>query len=350
MKKIGLLGIIICLLIHINSSFAQEDIDDWKYQKELWIDHQASTELLEDYQIFVEMNTLQLIEEGKLSPSGRDLRIFDPETKHFLCYWLENEIFSSNTKIWFRVPQLLPKSRKKIYLCYGNPDAQKVDYQSCTFQFFDDFVGNTLDEEKWEAVGNGTFRIQNGLIAFEGLGTDILIRSTQHFEMPLITEMKVTDSQGKYLALALIKSEPLPYIWEGYTLGLDEGKNKIELMLTQSELSSCGAYNIYPTGIRGKLSENNIGIWSLSWITRNTIFANWPGGDLLEPNAIWSIQQLDIVLGVLACDMGSTFQGKLTVDWVRVRKLAANPPALTLGIENSNPKIGTINYLKDGVG
>ena len=342
--------ILACLICISSFSFAQENIQDWKFQKELWINHTESAEALEDYQVNFEINTRKLIEKGKLSPTGQDLRIYDPEINTFLCYWLEDEVFEQKTKIWFRVPQLSPNSRKKVMLCYGNPNAQKVNYEDCTFQFFDDFAGSSLDYNKWEPIGNGNYKIQNSQITFDGNGADIIIRSTQQFEMPLITEMKVTDTQGRYLALSLIKSERIPYVWEGYTMALNKDRQHMELMLTQSELSSCGAYNIYPTGIKGKLSEENRGIWSLSWITRNTIFANWPGGDLLEPNAVWVIQKLDIIMGVLACDMGSAFSGKLSVDWVRVRKLASNPPELILGTENINPNIGVIKYLKDGIG
>ena len=350
MKTSNLQIICICLIISSRIALAQEHIQDWKYHKEIWINHHTNAEELDNYQVSFEINTQKLIETNKLSPTGHDLRIYDPESHTFLCYWLENEVFEQKTKIWFRIPKLLPNTKKRVLLCYGNPQAKVINYENCTFQFFDDFTGNTLNYEKWEPMGNGNYKIQNSQIIFEGDGADIIIRSTQRFEMPLITEMKVTDSQGKYLALALIKSDKTPYIWEGYTMALNQDKQHMELALTQSELSSCGAYTIYPTGIKGKLSEENTGIWSLSWITRNTIFASWPGGDLLEPNSVWVIQDLDIILGVLACDMGETFSGNLSVDWIRVRKLAVNPPQLILGTENISPKIGVIKYLKDGIG
>lgn len=342
MNREHLLIFIFFLKVHF--LFAQKPIEQWKYTRAIRIDNRQSVETLQDYQINIPLNARRLIEQGKLHPKAQDLRVFDSDGQTELCYWIEGEIFENEIILWLRIPEILAQSRKTVYLAYGNKDAPLVDYQNCTFLYFDDFNGQVLDEEKWQRQGNGEIQIQESCITFKGEEADILLRSRQSFELPLITEMKVTQCKGKYLALALIKDAYPAAFWEGYTMGLDQNSSAMELVLNQSDTRPCGGYNFNPTRVNAKYSEEHEGIWSLSWIIRNAIFAHWPGGDFIEPNAVWQIGDLNIVLGVLACNMGQAMGGELSVDWIRVRKLAAQPPSTSTDSEQVNTKIGAIEY------
>jgi hypothetical protein len=124
----------------------------------------------------------------------------------------------------------------------------------------------------------------------------------------------------------------------------------MELALSQTEASQCGAFSFAPTRVKAKTAESASGIWSLSWLFRNEIMAEANGKQFLEPNAIWQIGSLKVVLGVVACDMNGKFKGRMAVDWVRIRQVATNPPTLIIGIESENPRIGYLEYFKENNG
>jgi hypothetical protein len=329
---------------------AQESPEAWKYRHSILIDNSQSNLQLTDYQIDINFNLQELIRQNKLHPSGKDLRILDQDGKTFLCFWLENEVFAPRTKIWCKVPQILAKKQHTIYILYGNPNAQTLDYQACTFPLFEDFNAPEIDEKKWQVYGNGNVELKDGIAYLSGNQTDITLISRADFEMPIIVEMKVVSSSGKYLAMALLKAENLPIFWEGYTLALNQTTAQMELALSQTEVSQCGAYAFEPTSVKAKLAEQTTGVWSLSWLFRNTIMADFNGTQLLEPNALWQIGKLKVALGVLACGMNGNYAGSLAVDWLRIRQVVGTPPALIWGSESHNPKIGYLDYFKENMG
>ncbi|MEO1656006.1 MAG: DUF2341 domain-containing protein, partial [Bacteroidota bacterium] len=308
-------------------------------------DNQKSSEALYDYQVAFRIPARKLIEKGKMHPQAWDIRLTESDGQRMLCHWLENEPYAEELIGWVKIPYIPPYAKKKVFLYYGNPKAPPSADGACTFESFDDFLGESLDQEKWEIHGNGQLKIQDSQAHFNGEEADILIRSQASFSMPIISEMKVLSCTGKYLAMALLKDQTETPIWEGYTLGLDEPRDWMTLALNQSDFTPCGGYDYQPMRIRGKITEEHLGIWSLSWITRNSIFADLGGTQIIEPNAIWVIDQLDICLGVLACNLGRAFSGQLRVDWVRLRKFALNPPDTFLGEEKVNPDIpGLLDY------
>jgi hypothetical protein len=337
-------------LVSVNLGLAQESPEAWKYRHSIIIDNSQSNTQLADYQIDISFNLQVLIQKNKLHPSGKDLRILDQDGKTFLCFWLENEVFAPLTKIWVKIPQISARKQHTIYILYGNPNAQIIDYQACTFQLFEDFNARQIDEKKWQVYGNGNLELKDGIAYLSGNQTDIALVSVADFEMPIIVEMKVVDSGGKYLAMALLKAEKLPIFWEGYTLALNQPTAQMELALSQTEASQCGAYSFEPTSVKAKIAEQTTGVWSLSWLFRNTIMADFNGSQLLESNVLWQIDKLKVALGVLACGMNGNYVGNLAIDWVRIRRIAGSPPILILGTENNNPKIGYLDYFKENIG
>ncbi|MCU0448016.1 MAG: DUF2341 domain-containing protein [Microscillaceae bacterium] len=329
---------------------AQNLPEAWKYRQAIMIDNLQSDTQIIDYQIDIDFNLRQLIEQNKLHPSGKDLRILDQDGKTFLCFWLENEVFAPQTKIWCKIPHLAAREKHTIYILYGNPQAQAVDYQACTFPLFEDFKATQIDEGKWQIRGNGNLILQDGIAYFSGNQSDIALLSQADFTMPIIVEMKVVNTTGKYLAMSLLKSQHTPVFWEGYTLALNQTTARMELALSQTETSQCGAYAFEPSGVKAKFAEQAKGVWSLSWLFRNVIMADFNGNQLLEPNTIWEIGKLKVALGVLACGTNGNPSGSMAVDWVRVRQLASTPPSIVWGNESQNPKIGHLDYFKESIG
>jgi Domain of unknown function (DUF2341) len=340
----------IFLLLGTGIVSAQAFLRDWKYRQVIVLDGSGASESVADAQVELKFSMIEWIKKGKMHPTGRDLRICDEDGISLLCFWVENEVFADTTKIWVKVPELRAFSKKRIFIYFGNPKAEAQANAECTFLAFDDFNQADLDTAKWEQLGTGQIQIYSGKAHLQANEADIAIRSRESFAMPIIVEMNVVESVGKYMALALIKDIGTNVFWEGYTMSLNQSQARMELNLTQTEVSPCGAYDVLPTFVRAKPAQKTTGIWSLAWITRNTIMAHWAGGDLLEPNSIWKIQQLNVVLGVLACNTNQAFAGKLVVDWVRIRKFLQNPPMVHLDITESNPSIPAPDFGENSIG
>jgi len=69
------------------------------------------------------MDTASLITSGKMRENCEDIRFTDSDGVTLISYWIESGVNSSNTRIWVKVPSIPAKSRKTIYVYYGNPDA-----------------------------------------------------------------------------------------------------------------------------------------------------------------------------------------------------------------------------------
>jgi hypothetical protein len=312
----------------------QSSLRAWKYRSELIIDHTSSAETVAEYQTHFAFDARPLIKAGKIAPDGKDLRLIDSNGKTLLCHWLEGELDKGPVRIWVKIPYLEAGERKTVYLYYGNPAAVSVADGSCTFQSFDDFAGPTIDTEKWEQAGGGSLRIDRGKAHFQANGSDIVLRSYAAVQMPVIIEMWVTRSTGKFISLALTNTSPV--FWDGYALAIDHARKRAELALTDPEVTPCGGFSFLASFKASPMEERIDGLWSLSWLTSNTLMGNWPGGALLEQNSFREQKKRRIALGVLACSFQGSFAGELEVDWIRVRKFLAQEPPTSLGPETPN--------------
>ncbi|MHA2338679.1 MAG: DUF2341 domain-containing protein, partial [Candidatus Hodarchaeales archaeon] len=82
---------------------------------------------------------------SRADTNGDDLRFYDPG-KTLLNYWIESWNTSGTSIIWVEVPFALTS---KIYMHYGNANAEAMSSGEDTFIFFDDFEGSSLDTNKW---------------------------------------------------------------------------------------------------------------------------------------------------------------------------------------------------------
>ncbi len=92
----------------------------WQYRKPVTVENTDSTLTNED--VLITVDTLSLVNEGKLQNTCNDLRFTDSDENTSLDYWIESGCNTSETKIWTKVPSL-PDGGKTIYMYYGNPTA-----------------------------------------------------------------------------------------------------------------------------------------------------------------------------------------------------------------------------------
>ncbi|MCB0646443.1 MAG: DUF2341 domain-containing protein, partial [Saprospiraceae bacterium] len=88
---------------------------------------------LMDYQLRLEINTLELISAGKLQSSGADLRFGYNNGANLLNYWIESGLNTVNTVVWVKIDQLPANAITSIYMYYGNPIASPQSAIDGTF-------------------------------------------------------------------------------------------------------------------------------------------------------------------------------------------------------------------------
>ena len=95
----------------------------WEYRTQVIINNTLNPISLTDFQVLVNIDTVSLIDAGKMQGDCGDIRCTDSDGVTLLGYWIESGINSSDTKIWVKIPLIPANSTKIIYLYYGNPDA-----------------------------------------------------------------------------------------------------------------------------------------------------------------------------------------------------------------------------------
>lgn len=95
---------------------------------------------------------------SRLKPDYSDLR-FALSNDTALPYWLE-----SDNKAWVKVPSI-PNGTGTLYAYYGNLSAASASNGTNTFDFFDDFSGNSIDTGKWQRTSSGgTTSVSNSIL------------------------------------------------------------------------------------------------------------------------------------------------------------------------------------------
>jgi len=89
----------------------------WIYRKSVAVANSGSTLTNED--VLVTIDSLALVNAGKLQADCDDFRFTDSDTTTSLSYWIESGCNTTSTKIWVRIPSLTAGG-KTIYMYYGN--------------------------------------------------------------------------------------------------------------------------------------------------------------------------------------------------------------------------------------
>lgn len=323
MKKLYLFALLMCTVFLLQG----QDFSNWKYQQVLTIENSLANGVLIDYQLSFEFNSQKLIRAGKMKPDGSDIRIINLRNRQAVCHWIETGLGEPKTKVWLKLGKLGVNEIQQCLLLYGNPEAQAVADPNCVFSMFEDFSEQQLDKKKWEIVGSGNVTIKQGAAHIRAKDTDQLLRTKASYDMPIIAEAFVKKASGKRLNMALIQDdEPL---WQGYTMSWEDKYREMYLSSTDAEASPCGGFS-YFKDLFGTPARTPEGQWSIAWLTKNRVFAQWPQGQLELGNTLDHFKPLKVAIGVTACSAGLNYEGEMVVDWIRIRKLAMEEPKVFL--------------------
>ncbi len=234
MKKIFLLcGIISLFLIILftgcamaaadNVQVSSAKKDPWNYSQEITIKENAGR-ILTDYQVPVVLNSSNF-DFSKVKNDGSDIRFFSGDKS--LNYWIETWDSKNNQAvIWIKIPFISAREDTEITLKCGNLDARDRSNGKDTFDFFDSFDGNSINELDWsiEKAGGGAVEVRNGncniLAPAVHAYDSSMIYSKDNFDIDsifVVKRMKVTTGND----------EKGPILRQGFIDEVDVSKNEI---------------------------------------------------------------------------------------------------------------------------
>jgi len=141
---------------------------NWRYRKQLTITG-TTAGAQENYQIRVTVHigtgtdstTDVYIDSGKVKDNFGDVR-WVTENNVELDYWVEELVGGDYAVFWVEIPSIpASPNTTKVYMYYGNPNAVSKSNGDNTFDFFDNFSGDSLDNNKWGAT-SGTVTVSDG--------------------------------------------------------------------------------------------------------------------------------------------------------------------------------------------
>ena len=138
MKKLMLFLFLACVFFPFSGHADWGDDNGWSERVDAVITNSSGSPLT-NYQVFVTLNTVSLIADGKIQPDGDDIRFLDSDDSTVLDYWIETDtINTTNTRIWVEIPSI-PAGEKTITMYYDKSSATGVSNGTNTFIDFIDY-------------------------------------------------------------------------------------------------------------------------------------------------------------------------------------------------------------------
>jgi len=298
---------------------------DYEYRSRISIVNNVASTLSSGYSVCLNIDTGSLISEGKMLPSGNDLRI--------LCLnvssWIELDrhiidINTSSTRIWFKTQADIPASGSdnNYYMYYdnplaGNPSATK----SNVYLLWDDF--NDGDYDDWTPVGS-TWNASSGFLDNkDASGTGKYIRKNGYN----VTESVLIEYKG----LIDVDEENLLYLnvagtvngsstGNGYCLGINADTDTVSIERidngSRTAIDSASEVIIDPD------------VWydiTIIHFTNGTMSAEVAGSKVTVTDTTYSTPY----------EFGTWCQYEASYDEVMVRKYVSPEPSAHTGPEQS---------------
>jgi len=136
--------------------------------------------------------------EGHCQNFPHDIRFTKDDGETELYYWIE-DLSADPIDVWVKIPDSLD-TNIDIYVYYGMSGVQTTRDGDNTFDFFDDFTGNSVDSEKWDVSGSEILVVDGNLKIKPGTGSEALVSSKDTFNMPFQFKCRgfVPSGDGRY--------------------------------------------------------------------------------------------------------------------------------------------------------
>jgi hypothetical protein len=339
----------------------------WSYRKSIPINNTQNSNTLTDYQVLIILNTQDLISAGKMRSDCGDIRFTDSDGSTLLNYWIESGCNTATTKIWVKVPSIPANSTKTIYVYYGNPSANSLSNGDATFDFFDDFLGTSLNTSKWTVLNssNAGVSVSNSIFTITITSTSggyYQIRSNNALQFGIIIESRVNASgtngcrgwmpafstgtgiirydndipYGDYYAGVYLSNGADNY--PGWSFGVRTADGSSTLA-TKSNFYGSG----FNTWLRNRLivtqSYQQAFIYDDNW----NLLASSASSSNTLPSATYYLD-----LGNMWYNAGGTYS--FQYDWARVRKYTSPEPTTSVGTEEPVQQQQTVFYIQNQTG
>lgn len=269
---------------------------------------------LTNFQVRVEINTAQLIAEGKLLSSCHNIRFFDTDGISSLPYFRTGACNTANTSYWLKIPDIPQNGSKQISVVYGFSNASDGSNPEAIYDFYDSFSGTGLDPEKWTVAVNDNlyYTVVSDKLSISiraTPGKQIQIMSNFHYDRPLVVEQKTwLFSDGSHIGRV------------GHAVYTRYGRMK-----ASSDSANIGVW--LPAGWVENHSEY------IAATDKNQACYDGKCTGFFDTDPIISTDAH--ILSIAAYQKyTSSFGASLHVDWVRARKHAVLEPTSSVGPES----------------
>lgn len=350
-----------CALGAINNTWNLSTSENsWNFSQEIVVTENAG-KTLQGYPVPVSLNSSNFnFSEAK--NDGSDIRFLSGDRT--LNYWIETwDPENKEALIWVRLPSLPANKTGKILMRYGNPDAEAMSNGEKTFDFFDNFEGNNLNELKWntESAGGGLVEVKDGICNVAAPKVHAydssMIYSKKSFEinsMFVVKRMKVTtgtDTRG-------------PVLRQGFIDQIDSRKNEIK---HETELANESRVNLGTTYRKQKNTLHDVtdvnapeGEWYVSgiaWYEENsTRKVSWFKNGVRDSKMDFASNDyitnfpMRVYLYAASYQDASKNTGYMAVDYVFVRKFVeAEPTVKVISVHGEDEVSSEITFEENSV-
>lgn len=310
----------------------------FKYKQPITIENSGNA--LTDYQVKISLDN-ENFDFSRVKPDGSDIRFATKDGKIKLSYWIEKwDTKNKKAIIWVKIPTIKSGSQI-IYIYYGNKNAKSESNGDSTFDFFDDFKGESLDNTKWYELGRGLLDVSGSIIHTKG--------EKAIYSKPYISNIfsKYIEVRGKLkgafnndmeVGFGIIASSSL---WQGNrggisitAIGWDNRGITINpgncLNYSQDQLWDPTAYHTY----RLKFENNRVHVWQEKSLILDQL-----------SSCTQTIENLPVL--IVFDHYSQQPNNDEYLDWIRVRKYAKIEPVAIIGTKKKKEK--TSSNIQAGV-
>ena len=342
-SKLWLLLPFLILLANLQDAHAQDPcLAGWNYRVPVTIDN-AGASALTEYQVLVEVNTSDLIVNGKMQLDGGDIR-FLTASEEVLPYWIEDGTMNTtSTRIWVKVNSLPASTATDIFMFYGSPSAPNLSNGDDTFELFDGFDDIAVNPDKWDVCGDGTVTVANGQLTISSTHTPdekYFLTADDPINSPVIIESDVISIDNGQTIMGLINAAD-----DGFGINYEiSGQPQVLMREINDDGAGCYVLDDVQDPVNQDALSANVteGIWRFAWFSGNEQDFDWPGNG--DPDPLERAEDEHTLPASYRPVFGHFNQGDLdgpgteaagevVLNWLRVRKYTDQEPTFALGTE-----------------
>jgi len=283
-----------------------------------------------NYQILINITY-----DSDMNSNFSDLRFIDyTDNTTQLAYWIEDKDNGNWAQIWVKNENnITTANQTHIWMYYGNPSATSNSNGENTFEFFDDFIGTTLDTNKWQ-INADSYTVSNSILQIS-IGA-VSIKDALSFN---INDGYTLEGKIRYPSLASHYSGTLSAQSSHYTQGSNHGADATSLYMRQDN-----SRNVYRWTGTGSSSSYNCGSGTVftsidnTWYILGSNFDN-TGVTLTKDRTSEWTYTCGWTKNIKYISLGSFYGASdyniqdTEYDWVLIRKYTSNEPSVSIGSE-----------------